>query len=241
MADEQLQPTTSADAPADDTSDVAAAVVTDGAYALTPDFWDIDAAWEAYDELDRAVDYASLKIEGVLVLKKGGDGTVEVQKPTDHSVLGLSGAPWGAWCSACCSRRRSSAAPRCSAPPARASGCLQKRHHRKELAEELTDAIDAGHSGLVLLVSDPAAVELQKALAKADHIVQKAVDKAAAEEIKAEAEAAQATADRLGRTPGEQATARRSSARELEFGTGGRGRDHRGTYARTDRAVTTLG
>ena len=39
----------------------------------------------------------------------------------------------------------------------------------------------------MLLVSDPAAVELQKALAKADHIVQKAVDKAAAEEIKAEA------------------------------------------------------
>ena len=48
------------------------------------------------------------------------------------------------------------------------------------------------HSGLVLLESDPAAVELQKALAKADHIVQQAVDKAAAEEIKAEAEAAQA-------------------------------------------------
>ena len=46
-----------------------------------------------------------------------------------------------------------------------------------------------------MLVSDPAAVELQKALAKADHIVHKAVDKAAAEEIRAEAEAAQATAD----------------------------------------------
>ena len=43
--------------------------------------------------------------------------------------------------------------------------------------------------------SDPAAVELQQALAKADHIVQKAVDKAAAEEIKAEAKAAEATAD----------------------------------------------
>ena len=79
-------------------------------------------------------------------------------------------------------------------------GGLQKRHHRKELAEELTDAIDAGHSGLVLLVSDPAAVELEKALAKADHIVQKAVDKAAAEEIKAEAEAAQATADDPAKT-----------------------------------------
>ena len=79
-------------------------------------------------------------------------------------------------------------------------GGLQKRNHRKELAEKLTDAIDAGHSELVLLVSDPAAVELQQALAKADHIVQEAVDKAAAEEIKAEAEAAQATADDSAKT-----------------------------------------
>ena len=77
-------------------------------------------------------------------------------------------------------------------------GGLQKRHHRKELAEELTDAIDPGHSGLVLLVSDPAAVELQQALAKADHIVQKAVDKAAAEEIKAEANVAPGDGGRLG-------------------------------------------
>ena len=93
MADE-TEPTTSADAPADDTTDVAAAVVTDGAYALVvADFSDIDAAWEAYDELDRAVDAASLKIEGVLVLKKGGDGTVEVQKLTDHSVR--RGLTWG--------------------------------------------------------------------------------------------------------------------------------------------------
>ena len=177
MADE-TEPTTSAEAPAADTTDVAAAVVTDGAYALVvADFSDIDAAWEAYEELDQAVDTASLKIEGVLVLKKGDDGTVEVQKlgvlfpPSiigSAAVLGAAGAGIGG---------------------------LQKRHHRKELAEELTDAIDPGHSGLVLLVSDPAAVELQKALAKADHIVQKAVDKAAAEEIKAEAKAAEATAD----------------------------------------------
>ena len=85
MADE-TEPTTSGDAPADDPTDVAAEVVTDGAYALVvADFSDIDAAWEAYDELDRAVDAASLKIEGVLVLKTGGNGTVEVQRLTDHN------------------------------------------------------------------------------------------------------------------------------------------------------------
>ena len=198
MADEN-EPTTSADAPADDTTDVAAAVVTDGAYALVvADFSDIDAAWEAYDELDRAVDAASLniEIEGVLVLKKGGDGTVEVQKLTDPSACrGLTwGVVGGVVLGVLFPPSIIGSAAVLGAAGAGIGG-LQKRHHRKELAEELTDAIDAGHSGLVLLVSDPAAVELQKALAKADHIVQKAVDKAAAEEIKAEAKAAQATAD----------------------------------------------
>ena len=196
MADE-TEPTTNADAPSEDTTDVAAAVVTDGAYALVvADFSDIDAAWEAYDELDRAVDAASLKIEGVLVLKKGGDGTVEVQKLTDHSARrGLTwGVVGGVVLGVLFPPSIIGSAAVLGAAGAGVGG-LQKRHHRKELAEELTDAIDAGHSGLVLLVSDPAAVELQKALAKADHIVQKAVDKAAAEEIKAEANTAQATAD----------------------------------------------
>jgi len=44
---------------------------------------------------------------------------------------------------------------------------------------------------LVALVSDPGAVEIRKALDKADAIVEKAVDKVAADDIKAAA----ATAD----------------------------------------------
>lgn len=51
-----------------------------------------------------------------------------------------------------------------------------------------------GHSGLVALVSDPAAVKVQEALAKADRIVTKAVDKALADDIKAEAKAEKAEA-----------------------------------------------
>ena len=195
MADE-TEPTTSADAPADDTSDVVAAVVTDGATALVvADFSDIDAAWEAYDELDRVVDAASLKIEGVLVLKRVGR-TVEVQKITDHSARrGLTwGVVGGVVLGVLFPPSIIGSAAVLGAAGAGIGG-LQQRHHRQELAEELTDAIDPGHSGLVLLVSDPAAVELQQALARADHIVQKAVDKAAAEEIKAEANTTQATAD----------------------------------------------
>jgi uncharacterized membrane protein len=194
MADE-TEPTTTTSA--DDATDVAAAVITDGAYALVvADFSDIDAAWEAYDELDGLVDAASLKIEGVLVLKKDAGGTVEVQKLTDHSARrGLTwGVVGGVVLGVIFPPSIIGSAAVLGAAGAGIGG-LQKRHHRKELAEELTDAIDPGHSGLVLLVSDPAAVELQHALAKADHIVNKAVDKAAAEDIKAEAKAAQATED----------------------------------------------
>ena len=136
----------------------------------------------------------------MLVLKKGGDGTVEVQKLTDHSARqGLKWGVVGGVVLGVLFPPSIIGSAGCSAPRRRHRG-PQKRHHRKELAEELTDAIDLGHSGLVLLVSDPAAVELQQALAKADHIVRKAVDKAAAEEIKAEAEAAQATADDPAKT-----------------------------------------
>ena len=196
MTDES-KPTTSADAPADETTDVAAAVITDGTYALVvADFSDIDAAWEAYEQLDHVVDTSSLKIEGVLVLKKGDDGSVEVQKVTDRSACrGLGwGVVGGVVLGVLFPPSIIGSAAVLGAAGAGIGG-LQQRHHRKELAEELTGAIDPGHSGLVLLVSDPAAVELQKALAKADHIVQKAVDQAAAEEIKAEAKAAEASAD----------------------------------------------
>ena len=196
MADE-TKPTTTADTSAAETTDVAAALVTDGAYALVvADFSHIDAAWEAYDHLDRAVDAASLEIEGVLVLKKATDGTVEVQKLTDHSARrGLTwGVVGGVVLGVLFPPTIIGSAAVLGAAGAGVGG-LQQRHHRKELAKELSDAIDPGHSGLVLLVSDPAAVELQQALAKADHIVQKAVDKAAAEEIKAEAKTAQAAAD----------------------------------------------
>lgn len=196
MADE-TEPTAADAAPGEDAIDVAAAVVTDGAYALViADFADVDAAWEAYEELDKAADAANLKIEGVLVLKKGDDDTVEVQKVTDRSARrGLAwGVVGGVVLGVLFPPSIIGSAAVLGAAGAGIGG-LQKRHHRKELAEELTNAIDPGHSGLVLLVSDPAAVELQKALAKADHIVQKAVDKAAAEEIKAEAKAAEAAGD----------------------------------------------
>jgi uncharacterized membrane protein len=169
--------------------DVAAAVVTDGTYALIcADFADKDAALEAYQELKDATDASRLKIEGVMVLQKAADGTIEVQKATDYRTR--RGLAWGAV---------GGVVLGVLFPPSiigsavvlggagAGIGRLRHRHYSQQFADELASAIDPGHSGLVALVSDPAAVELDKALAKADRIVQKAVDKAVAEDIKAEA------------------------------------------------------
>lgn len=163
--------------------------VSDGAYALVvADFADTEAAWGAYEDLKAAEDGRTVAIEGVIVVQRGDDGKLEVQKATDHSTR--SGLRWGLV---------GGIALGVIFPPSilgsaavlggagAATGKVRERHHRKELADELTDAIAPGHSGIVALVSDPRAVKIRQALDRADAIVEKAIDDVAAEDIKAAA------------------------------------------------------
>ena len=176
-----------------DTPSGTAAVVTDGTYALIcADFADLESALSAYEDLKRATDANRLDIEGVMVLQKTLDGTVEVHKATDYRTR--RGLAWGVV---------GGVVLGVLFPPSiigsavvlggagAGVGRLRHRHYSQEIADEFATAIDPGHSGLVALVSDPAMVEIEEALAKADRIVQKAVDKAVADDIKAEAQAAQ--------------------------------------------------
>ncbi len=71
-----------------------------------------------------------------------------------------------------------------------ATGKVRQLHHRHELASELEDSIEPGHSGIVALVSDPGEVKLRKALETAERIVEGAIDDAAAADIKAAAKEA---------------------------------------------------
>ena len=170
----------------------AAAAVTDGAYTLfAADFAETDTAWEAYEFLKEIEDGRTLEIEGVVVVKRNVDGTLEVQKATDRSTR--RGLRWGVVGGVVLGvifppSILGSAAVLGAAGAA--AGKAREVHHRKELADELQDAIAPGHSGILALVSDPSAVEIRKALEKADAIVEKAIDKAAAAEIKASAAAA---------------------------------------------------
>jgi uncharacterized membrane protein len=68
--------------------------VTDGAYALlVADFANTESAWQAYEDLKAVEDGRTVAIVGVVVVVRGDDGKVEVQKATDHSTR--SGLRWG--------------------------------------------------------------------------------------------------------------------------------------------------
>ena len=171
-----------------------AVALTDGAYALfVADFADEDAAWEAYEQLKVVADETPLQVEGVLVLKRSMSGELEIQKVTDPSTR--RGLGWGVVGGVVLGVLFPPSILGSAVVLGAAGvgiGKVREVHHRRELADELADAIDPGHSGLIALVSDPAAVKVQEALAKADRIVQKAVDEVLADDIKAEAKAAEA-------------------------------------------------
>ena len=180
-------------APAGDDLVVEAAAVSGGGYTLfVADFSDTDIAWEAYELLKSAEDGRHVQIEGVLVVRRQPDGTVEVQKATDHSTR--RGLTWGLV---------GGVALGVLFPPSilgsaavlgaggAAIGKAREVHHRNELADELEGAIAPGHSGILALVSDPGVLEIRKALAKADGIVESAVDDVLAADIKAAAKEAE--------------------------------------------------
>ena len=166
-----------------------ALAVSDGAYTLfVADFDDTAAAWDAYEFLKSLEDGRHLEIESVIVVKRDADGKLEVQKSTDHStVRGLGwGIAGGILLGVIFPPSIIGSAIVVGAAGA-ATGKLREKHHKTELADELQNAIEPGHSGLVALVSDPAVVEIRKALDKANRVVESAVDKAVAADVKAAA------------------------------------------------------
>src|SRR4249919_630323 len=168
------------------------AAASDGAYTLiVADFAATDTAWDAYEALKSVEDGETVAIDGVVVVKREADGKLEIQKATDHSTR--SGLKWGVVGGIALgvlfppSIIGSAAALGAAGA---ATGKIRQLHHRSELADELEDAIAPGHSGLLALVSDPGVVEIRKALAKADGIVESAIDDVVARDIKAAAKEA---------------------------------------------------
>ena len=170
-----------------DQTEIVAASLSDGAYTLfVADFSETDTAWQAYEALKSVEDGRTVEIEGVLVVRRDADGKLEVQKATDHSTK--HGFRWGLV---------GGVALGVLFPPSiigsavalgaggAALGKAHQLHDKIGLEKDLSDAVAAGHSGIVALVSDPGAVEIREALAKANGIVEHAVSDVVAKDIHA--------------------------------------------------------
>jgi uncharacterized membrane protein len=180
--------------PAADDLEAEVVAVSDGAYTLiVADFNDVDAAWEAYELLKSVEDGNRLEIESVVVVKCDADGKIEVQKATDHSTRrGLGWGVVGGVVLGVIFPPSIIASAAVLGAGGAAIGKARELHHRTELADELAGALDPGHSGIIALGADPAVGEMRKALAKANRVVEHAVDKAVAADIKAAAKEAEA-------------------------------------------------
>lgn len=170
------------------TADVAA--ISDGARTLiVADFSDTDTAWEAYEALLSVEDGRTMAIDGVVVVKRDAKGELEVQKATDHSTK--RGTKWGLVGGVVLgvifppSILGSAAALGAGGA---AIGKARQLHHKIGLEKDLESSVAPGHSGIVALVSDPGVVEIREALAKADKIVETAVNDVAAKDIRAVAD-----------------------------------------------------
>ena len=163
------------------------AAVSDGATTLfVADFDDTETAWEAYEALRSVEDGRRVAIDGVVVVRRDADGALEIQKATDHSTK--KGLTWGLV---------GGAALGILFPPSllgsaavlggagAALGKARQLHHKSQLAERLEWAVAPGHSGIVAMVSDPAALEIRAALQRANAIVESALDDVVAKDIKA--------------------------------------------------------
>lgn len=183
---------------------MAAGAVSDGAYTLlVADFSDTTSAREAYEALKEIEDGRRVQIDGVIVVHRGADGKLTIEKATDHTTR--SGLKWGLIGGAALglifppSILGSAAA---FGAAGAAAGKVGQLRNRSELSRELEGSVIPGHSAIVAVVSDPAVVELRKALDRADAIVESAVDRVIADELRAAAKEADEEAPAVESGPG---------------------------------------
>jgi uncharacterized membrane protein len=174
--------------------DLIIGLVTDGAHTLLvaqfPTMVDAEAAYRDLQEIERN---SPLKIDGVVIASCDAEGKVHLGKVTEHSTK--TGFKWGVVGGAVLGVIFPPSILASAAVVGGAGAVLGKARNvlnRRGLADQLAGAMRPNTAGIVALVENTAVVEMRKALAKADRIVEQAVDKQLAAEIDREAAAAKA-------------------------------------------------
>ena len=201
MADETKNPPAQADEPVEvvaavvgDESGVqaAGAIAVEGDYAvLVAQFADMDSATVAYEALRDAEYRRAIDIEGVLVVNADFQGTIHIQKMTDHRSR--NGFIWGAV---------AGAALAVIFPPTLLAGAVVggaaglaigkagNLLKRGQVAAELASVITPGTSGIVALVAITAVDAVTKAIPQAKAVKSVPVDNETADAVKEAAKAA---------------------------------------------------
>jgi uncharacterized membrane protein len=164
-------------------------LVTDGAYTLIvakfPNTEEAEAAYQTLTEIERR---SSLRIDGVVVASMDSDGKVHLGKVTDHSTkTGLKWGVVGGVALGILFPPTILAGAAATGTLGAAIGKVRNATHRSAIADQLEGVLTPNTSGVIALVEDEAVVEIEKALAQAEEIVTKAVDKQVAAEIDREA------------------------------------------------------
>jgi uncharacterized membrane protein len=200
-------PETAAESPAVDAaleasgSEPAASVdsiglATDGAYYLiVGQFSDAATAQAVYGQIEEIERATSLRVDAVVMASADAEGKIHLGQVTEHSTK--TGLKWGVV---------GGAVLGVIFPPSILAsavgfgvvgsvlGKVRNLSHRSKLSDELAGVIAPNTTGLIVFAQDDAVVEIEKALADADRIVSKAVDKQLALEIDREAAAAKEAA-----------------------------------------------
>lgn len=171
------------------------AETADGDYAyalLIADFSEMQLALHAYAELKEAAEENNQRIEGAFVLSKDDGGEVKIEKASDLSTG--RGLRWGLVAGAIVGvffPPSLLASLAVGAGVGAGVGRLKHNVYAGQYADELADAIDPGHSGLVLLASGPEIAEFRELLEDANKIAEKAVNQAVVDEIETDLDAAE--------------------------------------------------
>ena len=204
MTEQQTFPDASSTGGADDTLVAAArvadaqgalaegAVATQGPHALViARFADPALAMATYDDLIDAEVAGLLEVDGVLVVKAGGDGKLHVQKMTDHSTrTGLKWGIVGGVVAAVFLPATIVAGAVTLGLAGAAAGKARNLHHRVEVEKELAGVITPGTSGILALVSNMDADAVARKMPEAEQVKAVPVDEETATAIKAAAAAA---------------------------------------------------
>ncbi len=156
--------------------------------AQFPTMADAEAAYAQLQEIERT---SPLKIDGVVIASCDAEGQVHLGKVTEHSTK--TGLKWGVVGGAILGVIFPPSILASAAALGTAGAALGKVRNvvnREGLADELAGVMKPNTAGIVALVEDTAVVEIRAALAEADAIVEKAIDKQIAAEIDREAAAA---------------------------------------------------